>query len=209
MINATQFWIEPIEKESASLLTAVKLKQKNAEELLCCTSVVEPIQAPMIYAGGSEGSPSEEFWRESRWMHFCPSPCLQLSDLLSHIFYFWLTLIILQVFSSRLKAGLMWWGGSTPSVLWLSLGSLEWNQELHNGCSADWVPGQWIGRKLPNIDCKQASDINKSWFALENAALILSVPISCWIILFNNIIHYGRRPIRQNSMLGMRGKQKW
>lgn len=177
--------------------------------LRSCTSVVEPIQAPVIYAGGSERSPSEEFWREPRWMHFCLSSCLQLSDLLTHIFYFCLSLIILRVFSSRLKADPMWWGGSSPSVLWLSLGSLERNQELQDGCSADWVPGRWIGRKLPNIDCQQTSDINKSWFASENSALILSVPIFCWIILFNKIIHDGRRLIRQNSMLGVRGKQKW
>lgn len=208
MINATLFWIEPIEKKSASLLTTVKLK--NAEELLCCTSVVEPIQVPVIYAGESERSPSEEFWRELRWMHFCLSPCLQLSDLVSHIFfYFCLSLIILCVFSCRLKADPMWWGGSSPSVLWLSLCSLERNQELQDGCLADWVLGRWIGRKLPNIDCQQASDINKSWFASENAALILSVSIFCCIIFFNKIINDGRRLIRQNSMLGVRGKQKW
>lgn len=177
--------------------------------MLCCTSLVEPIQAPVIYAGGYERTPSEEFWREPRWMYFCLSSCLQLSDLLSHIFLFLSLFNHFARFQLGLKADPMWWGGSSPSVLWLSLGSLERNQELQDGCLADWVPGRWIGRKLPNIDCQQASNINRSWFASENSALILSVPIFCWIILFNKIINDVRRLIRQNNMLDMRGKQKW
>lgn len=203
------FWIEPIEKESASLLTAVKFKQKK------CWGVV------VLYVCSGTNTGASDLCRRIRAFSIRgiltraeANAFLSLSlpaiitHLLSHIFYFCLSLIILRGFSSRLKADPMWWGGSSPSVLWLSLGSLERNQELQDGCSADWVPGRWIGRKLPNIDCQQASDIYKSWFASENSALILSVPIFCWIILFNKIIPDGRRLIRQNCMLAVRGKQE-
>lgn len=156
MINATLFWIEPIEKESASLLTAVKLKQKNAEELLCCTSVVEPIQAPVIYVGGSERSPSEEFWREPRWMHFCPSPCLQLSDLLSHIFLFLSLFNHFAFFQLQIQSrpdvmrrqltfcplallGLAWEKSGTPGRLlgWLGSRPMDWEETAKY-----WLPAR-------------------------------------------------------------------